>query len=645
MGDLIGAAVPGKLHYLGKSEFDRVRQLNIGAADRAALFADMCRLNALYMIARAGSGHMGTTFSSLDIASCVYLNDMRWQDGTPQDVYFSSKGHDAPGLYAIFMGLGLLDFELIHLLRRLGGLPGHPDRKTPHIAANTGSLGMGVSKAKGMVFANRLLGRDQRVVVMTGDGELQEGQFWESLAGAVRAKMHEITVIVDHNKVQSDTLVERVSSLGDLAAKVRDFGWYVERIDGHDCAAVTAALAAAHDRKGVPTFIIADTIKGKGVSFIEHTSFNFDERNYKYHSGAPSAEEYLKGVDEIIKRINTRYAQLGAAAPEFETAEGAGPTPPPPGVIQRLLPAYTNALLDQAGKNAKLVALDADLILDTGLIPFQQQFPERFVECGIAEQDMVSQAGGMALKGLLPVVHSFSCFLTTRPNEQIYNNTSEHTKVVYVGSLSGLVPAGPGHSHQSLREISAVGGNPEFVMVEPATESEVALALDYALNGTKHSAFLRLISVPWAIPFTLPADYRWTEGQGIAVRDGTDVAIIAYGPIMLTSACLAAEALQKSHNISVRVINLPFLNRIDGAWLAHAVAGCKAVLTIDNQFVHMGQGKLIAASLALSGATPPGIRNLGLEGFPACGRPEEVMAHHGLDADGVAAAVLALLNG
>lgn len=638
MGDLVGEAVAGNLYYLSKSEFDRVRKLNASKSERAALFADMCRLNALYMIARTGSGHIGTTFSSLDIVSTIYLDEMRWQNGESQDVYFSSKGHDVPGLYAVLIGLGLMDFDLIHRLRRLGGLPGHPDRRIPHIATNTGSLGMGVSKAKGMAFANRQFGRDEQIMVLTGDGELQEGQFWESLASAVRDKMHEITVIVDHNKVQSDTLVSKVSDLGDLDAKVKSFGWHVERVDGHDCAAIAKALADARARKDLPTFIIADTIKGKGISFTEHTSINFDESLYRYHSGAPTAAEYVAGATEIIRRINKRFEALQTPAPEYEIAEGTGPVPPPAGTIERLLPAYTRNIVAQAEKNPKLVVLDADLITDTGLIEFKKQHASRFVECGIAEQDMVSQAGGMALKGLLPVVHSFSCFLTTRPNEQIYNNLTERTKIVYVGSLSGLIPAGPGHSHQSLREISAIGGNHHLVMVEPATAAEVDLAFDFIFNKTKDSAFLRLVSVPWAVPFALPAGYSWTEGQGVTLREGRDAAIIAYGPIMLASAYNAAETLDHE-GISVRVINLPFLNRIDGAWLADAVAGCKVVVTIDNQFVHAGQGTLVAAKLAEAGGMMPVIRHLGVGDFPACGRPEEVMAHHGLDAESVAKTV------
>ena len=131
------------------------------------------------------------------------------------------------------------------------------------------------------------------------------------------------------------------------------------------------------------------------------------------------------------------------------------------------MPAYGEALIAAAEREPRLVALDADLRLDTGLVAFRERFPERFFECGIAEQDMVSQAGAMALAGLIPVCHSFACFLSTRPNEQIYNNATERSKVIYVGSLAGLVPGGPGHSHQSVRDISALGAVPGMALIEP----------------------------------------------------------------------------------------------------------------------------------------------------------------------------------
>ncbi|MEJ7787418.1 MAG: 1-deoxy-D-xylulose-5-phosphate synthase N-terminal domain-containing protein, partial [Solirubrobacteraceae bacterium] len=166
-----------ELLFVGLSELEAIRDLAAEPVARAAAFADACRLNTLSMIAEAGSGHIGTSFSCMDMLAWLHLEVL-----DENDRYFSSKGHDAPALYATLIGLGRLDFDLVHKLRRLGGLPGHPDvRTTPQVLTNTGSLGMGVSKAKGFVLADRAAGRCGRVFVMTGDGELQEGQFWESL--------------------------------------------------------------------------------------------------------------------------------------------------------------------------------------------------------------------------------------------------------------------------------------------------------------------------------------------------------------------------------------------------------------------------------------------------------------------------------
>src|SRR3954471_3195180 len=172
-----------ELQYVPVAEFRRVLDAAAGAVAKAEAFAALARINALYMIAGAWSGHIGTSFSSLDIMSWLFLNELRDLDKGPAacDIFFSSKGHDAPGLYSVLIGLGLLPAEKVHELRRIDGLPGHPHVETPYVQANTGSLGMGISKAKGMALANRLTGNRRRIFVLTGDGELQEGQFWESL--------------------------------------------------------------------------------------------------------------------------------------------------------------------------------------------------------------------------------------------------------------------------------------------------------------------------------------------------------------------------------------------------------------------------------------------------------------------------------
>ncbi len=634
------------LTYVPLSELSRLRSLETTQERRVAAFAAACRINILYMIARAGSGHIGTSFSALDLLSWLFLEEMRLPagPGTVGDLYFSSKGHDAPALYAVLMGVGLIEFPLIHRLRRLDGLPGHPDVSTPFVEANTGSLGMGISKAKGMVLANRLLGVSSHVYVMTGDGELQEGQIWESLPSATARGLGEITVIVDHNKIQSDTWVADVSDLGDLAAKFGAFGWHVERADGHDLSAVARAfqrLRAIVDR---PKVLIADTVKGKGVSFMEPGAIDPADGLYRFHSGAPSPEVYAKAVEELLVTARQRLAE--AAAGELRLEREPRPEMPIPGHVQRLVTAYSRALVHQAERHPRLVVLDADLVLDCGLIPFRQRFPDRFFECGIAEQDMVSQAGGMARRGLLPVVHSFACFLSTRPNEHIYNNATERTKIVYVGSLAGVLPAGPGHSHQSVRDIAALAGVPDLIMIEPSTEDETEAALDFCVNIAPSSCYIRLVSIPAEIPYTLPSDHCLRLGRGVLLREGSAAAMIGYGPVLLTQAYRAAELLTRQAGLEVAVIDLPWLNRVDREWLAEVAGRFPWIFTLDNHYLHGGQGQMILAALAELPRRPlPRVRRLGVTRIPLCGGNSEVLKGHGLDAESIAEQIRRSLAG
>ena len=341
---------------------------------------------------------------------------------------------------------------------------------------------------------------------------------------------------------------------------------------------------------------------------------------------------------------NEQLRALGAPGLSLETAER--PSRPVGGAPQRLVGAYSKALLEQARANPDIVVLDADLALDCGLLPFKDEFPERFVECGIAEQDMVSQAGGMALRGLLPVVHSFASFLSTRPNEQIYNNATERTKIVYVGSLAGLVPGGPGHSHQSVRDISTLAAVPGLVMIEPCNEAEVGFALDYCLNGTSESSYLRLVSVPWEVPFELPGNYRLVEGRGVTLTEGNDAVIFASGPVMLSQAFEAARTLRDKHGIEVKVVNLPWLNRVDDDWLKETVWGVPWVFTVDNHYVAGGQGDILCGVLAEADllSEPLRVHKFGLRDIPACGTNDEVLRAHLLDAESLTDSILAELR-
>jgi transketolase len=267
------------------------------------------------------------------------------------------------------------------------------------------------------------------------------------------------------------------------------------------------------------------------------------------------------------------------------------------------------------------------------------RFPERFVECGIAEQDMVSQAGTLALSGLLPAVHSFACFLTPRANEQIYNNATEATKVIYTGSLVGLVPAGPGHSHQSVRDVAAMGAMPGMSLIEPCSEAECREALRWAIQEADGPVYIRLVSVPWPLPFEPEPAPQLVPGRGTVLREGPDALLVATGPVMVSSAWLAAEALERQGAARATVVALPWLRGIDGPWLAELGADAP-ILCLDNHYPAGGQGDGVTAALAAAGRPAAGrVRRLAVETVLACGANDEVLRAHRLDPAGVAAAV------
>ncbi len=623
------------LSFVSRDVFRAVRN---GVGDpiaRAELLADLCRINTLFMIMQAGSGHIGSSFSSTDIITWLWTEELRDPNGDSEDadVYFSSKGHDVPALYSLLIAIEKLGFDLLPKLRQLNGLPGHPDVATPFIAANTGSLGRGLSQAYGMARANRYTGRSGRIVVMTGDGELQEGQIWESLQPVANERLADITVIVDHNKFQSDTAVAAVSDLGPIEEKFRCFGWEVRRGDGHDFRVLRDTLAHFATVTDKPKVFIADTIKGKGVSFMEGIACG--DQTYHFHAGAPSLANYVMATRELIARVNAKLESLGHAAASLTSSPL--PVRIAPKNPEKIVLAYGDELLEMARHRPEIVVMDADLLSDCGIEAFKAELPERFIECGIAEMHMVSAAGGMALRGMLPVVHSFACFLSTRANEHIYNNATEKKRIIYTATLAGLVPGGPGHSHQSVRDISAIGAVPGLVAFEPCSEREARLAIRWAVEQNPDSTYLRFVNVPLDLPYTMPADYALQMGRGVTLRNGTDVAIIGYGTILLTNAYRAAEELA-THGISAAVIDLPWLNRIDDEW-AKTLGVYRHIVTLDNHYLEYGQGVMIGAALARTGVRSQ-LSAIGLKEIPACGSNADVLAYHGLDATGIARTVM-----
>jgi transketolase len=641
------------LKLLPRSEHERVRAVDGDDDLRLALLADMCRLNALVTVKRAGSGHLGSTFSSLDVVvhllySELNVSEVGFEDPS-RDVFFSSKGHDVPGLYAALFGLGVIPRERFLRLRRLGGLDGHPDVGVPGIEANSGSLGMGISKGKGIAWAKRHGGPGGRVVVMTGDGELQEGQSWEALQAAAHERLGALWVVVDRNELQSDRPTEEILALGGLEAKLASFGWEVATCDGHDHAALRRVFQAFGDGDPeTPKALVAETVKGRGVSFMEHPlALAEGGGTYRWHAGAPGDEAFARALEELEACVRAGFAALALPPPTFEPVAledtpGSLEGEPESGAGTRarvtdeyVVEAYGEALVELGGRHERLVVLDADLASDCRVRAFELAFPERFVECGIAEQDLVSTAAGLARHGYLPVVNSFASFLASRANEQIYNQASEGTKVVYALHYAGLIPAGPGKSHQSLRDVSLLGALPGATVVQPGNAEETAALLRWAVEDADGNVALRLAIGPSPRRIELP---RPEVGRGTVLREGRDAVLVAYCPVLLHEALLASELLAESGALGVRVVALPWLNRFDAEWLAAEVASFDQIFVLEDHSPVGGLGDGLRR--ALDGRA---LSVLGVEGWPACGTPEEALRFHGLDgaslADRIAARV------
>ncbi|MGE5691044.1 MAG: transketolase C-terminal domain-containing protein [Pseudomonadota bacterium] len=649
-----------ELRLIPPDAFARVRDR--GADDATlALLADMCRANALVAVKRAGSGHLGSSFSALDVVSHLLFRELNvaevgWDD-PDRDVFFSSKGHDVPGLYAALHGLGVLPTEKLLRLRRLGGLDGHPDVGVPGIEANSGSLGMGISKGRGIAWAKRLLGRGGRVVVVTGDGELQEGQNWEALQAAAHGRLGRLWVVVDRNELQSDRTTEEILALGDLGAKLRAFGWHVETCDGHDHAALRAAFASfSAGPDDVPKALVACTIKGRGVSFMEHPRALAEGGGlYRWHAGAPDDDTFARAHDELVARIEERLGgelELEPVPPleherayslEGEPESGVGAARPSPAVTDEYVAAaYGEALLELADRVPELVVLDADLASDCRIRGFEDAHAERFLESGIAEQDMVSAAAGLARHGLLPVVNSFASFLASRANEQIYNQASEGTKVVYALHYAGLIPAGPGKSHQSIRDVSLLGALPDVTIVHPATGEETRALTAWAVEEAPGTVAIRLAIGP--SPRRIELDGEVRVGRGTTLRSGTDALVLAYGPVMLHEALTAAEALA-ARDVTAQVVAMPWLNRVDADWLASLVEPFADVFVVEDHAPVGALGDALLRALAAGSLLDDrALHVFGVEGWPACGTPPEALRAHRLDGASLAERIEAALR-
>jgi transketolase len=436
--------------------------------------------------------------------------------------------------------------------------------------------------------------------------------------------------------------LDEIIDLGSLEKKFEIFGWHVERCDGHDFSQLEKVFETFKHVKDKPKVLIADTVKGKGVSFMEGPVALKDEGGlYKWHAGAPDDDSFEAGYKEIFERIEGRLNTFGFAP---LTTELIGKKEKHKARLkdtaEKVVNVFGEALVELGAKRNDIVVLDADLSADCGLRFFEHAFPERFIENGIAEQDMVSMAGGLALQGFLPIVNSFGVFLASRANE----HATENTKIIYVCHYAGVIPAGPGKSHQSLRDISLFGALPNCLIIEPCNGMETKSALAWCVDEAEENCMLRLVISPSPRTILLPDNYRFIFGKGNVVNDGKDAVLFTYGPVMLHEALLASEIL-KDRDFSLKIVNLPWLNRVDTNWLEETLADCKTIFVLDNHSQYGGLGdSLLNATMLSNNLRGRRLIKFAIEDYPACGTPQEALSYHKLDGKSLVSRVLSAVG-
>lgn len=572
---------------------------------------DLVALNA------AGSGHAGGTLSIMDVTAALYLkianHDPKNPNWADRDRIIWSTGHKAPSLYLGLAFAGFCPIDDVVTLRKLSSpYQGHPHwLKLPGVEASTGSLGQGLSIAVGLALAARLDEKKHKIFCIMGDGEQQEGQIWEAAMEAGHYHLDNLIAIIDCNRLQIDGWVKDVMGVEPLCAKYGSFGWNVMRIDGHDMTQVVDALEQAKASTGRPVLILADTVKGKGVSFMEDQA--------GWHGKAPNYEELIKGIEELELTDEIPVQRLLNKAKEYQTEVESK--------LEAKMPKFTRDYwwnagdtmkvkmeptrkgfgqsLAENGDDERVVCLGLDISGSITISDFYAGKPERkkrWISMGIAEQSATSAAAGLAREGKLPVFGTYATFAAARNLDQIRTSVCYGNFNVLIAGAHGGVSVGPdGATHQALEDLFAMQGLPNMSVVVPCDAVETRKATNYLLlqhQGPKYIRFARE-----ATPIVTDQKTPFVFGQANTIRlrrerpnfldafetllaasykdEGEDLSIIACGP-MVPEAMRAAYILKKEFGYETRVLNLHTLKPVDADAIVRAARETGVVVTAEE---------------------------------------------------------------
>ncbi len=586
----------------------------------------------MVILAAAGSGHSGGTMSIMDITAALYLHSANhdpenpfWED---RDRIIWSTGHKAPSLYIALGMAGYFDVEDTVRLRKLGSpYQGHPHwLKLDGVEASTGSLGQGLSIAVGIALVAKLDGKGYQVFSLNGDGELQEGQIWEAVMEAGHYKLDNVICFVDKNRLQIDGWVKDVMDIEPLVDKFKSFKWNVMEIDGHNMKEIVEAIDKAKAHQGSPTAIIAETVKGKGVDFMEDVA--------GWHGKPPSIEQMHDALRQLNLEDKIDAEKLLKRAEDYQKEVDKKLEEKMPKVAKKdyfwnkqdVMKADMDPTrkgfgrcLNECGCDERVVCLGADISGSITISDFHKGFPERekrFLSMGIAEQSMTCVAAGLAKEGKLPVIGTYGVFASGRNLDQLRTTVCYGEYNVFVAGAHGGVSVGPdGATHQALEELFQLTGLPNMNVSVPCDSVETEKAAEHLLFNVNGPKYLRFAREATPIVTDENTPYKWGTANVIRFRgvkerfidafetkladeyqdENEDLAIIACGP-SVPEAMRAAWILKEQYGIETRVVNCHTIKPLDKKSLIKTAQEIDLIVTAEEHQVG-GFGNLAAACL------------------------------------------------
>ena len=611
------------------------RERLAGLQDRATRL----RIHSIRATTAAGSGHPTSSTSAAEVMAALFFDVMRFRPEQPaawdNDRFILSKGHAAPVLYAAWAEAGAISPDDLLTLRRIDSdLEGHPTPRLPFVDVATGSLGQGLSSGVGMALAGRIDDSPRTVFVLLGDGECAEGNVWEAVQLAGYYTLDNLVAIVDVNRLGQSQPTMLEHDLQAYRKRFEAFGWRALLVDGHDMNQVVKTLRRSKRRAGKPVVVLARTVKGKGIPEIE------DQDGWH---GKPLKDDMAKEAVAYLER-QLNGATLPAVRRPKRTSRPAaeGPSslvplsPPahPAGAQIATRQAYGEALAKLGTRNPTIVALDADVKNSTYAERVKEACPSQYIECFIAEQNMVGTAVGLAACGKIPFVSSFACFLT-RAFDQIRMAAISRANVKFSGSHCGVSIGEDGPSQMGLEDLAMFRAIPGSIILYPsdavATERCVELAASHRGIG-----YIRT-SRP-KTPVIYAPEEPFTIGGMKVLRhsDADRVTVVAAG-VTLHEALKAWQQLHE-RGISVRIVDLYSVKPVDRkGLLAAADATGGHLITVEDHYAEGGLGDAVLDAVATEGIR---VYKLAVRELPRSGDSRALLDHHGISTDHIVKTVL-----